>query len=120
MLPTDKLKTLSQLQAQIVPTKRDALIALNGSDTVVDTSSAFRKDGQVESQTAVSRDVETGAVISTKQINWTYYEKEKGCPVDVITIVETDAKGIEVVRQAFKHYPDGKQPELMEFKLEAK
>jgi hypothetical protein len=120
MLPTDKLKTLSQLQAQIVPTKRDALIALNGSDTVVDTSSAFRKDGQVESQTAVSRDVETSALISTKTITWTYYEKEKGYPVDVITIVETDSKGTEIKRLDVKHYPDGKQPELMEVKLEAK
>jgi len=113
MLPDLTTKTLAQLQAQLVPTKRAALIAINGSDRVSNVATISRKDGQVESQTETVRDVETGAVVSGRVITWTYYEKEKGCPVDTITIVEIDAVGKETSRKAIKHYPDGRQPEVI-------
>ena len=113
MLPDLKTKTLAQLQAQLVPTKRAALIAINGSDRVSSMATVSRKDGQVESQTEAVRDVETDALILTRTITWTYYEKEKGAPVDTIMIVETDSAGKETSRKAIKHYPDGRQPEVI-------
>jgi hypothetical protein len=102
--------TLTQLRTQIAPTKRDALILLNGgSDRVSDAPViTWRKNGQVESQTIVIRDIE-GALISTTATNWTYYDKEPGAPVDTITIVEKDAKDIESAWSLIKHFLD-KQP----------
>lgn len=110
-----KAMTLTQLRAEIVPTKRDALISLNGSDKISDAPvCAYRKDGQIESQSETVRDVETGALISTKTIAWTYYDNEPGAPVDEITIVETDERGAELKRKVIKHYTDGRQPEVKE------
>ena len=108
MLPDAKSKTITQLRAELIPTKRDALIQLNGgSDKVSDSSSKYRKDGQIESQIEELRDIETDELISTKTITYTYYEKEPGCPVDAITI-DTDGK-----KKVIKHYPDGRQPEVV-------
>lgn len=113
-MPIDdaKNKTLAQLRAQLVPDKRAALIQLNGgSETIVDSPVCkYSKDGQIESQVETIRDVETGALVSTKTITWTYYDKEPGAPVDMIAIIEADAKGKEIGRKVIKHYADGRQP----------
>ena len=112
VLPIDKTKTLAELQAQIIPTKRAALIMLNGSDKVSDVPVCkYRKDGQIESQVETTRDVETGVLISTRSTAWTYYKDEPGAPVDTITITETVGK--TVTKKIIKHYPDGKQPEVL-------
>jgi hypothetical protein len=113
MLPDPKSQTLTQLRAQLAPTKRDALIALNGGDKISASVVTFRKDGQAESQVETIRDVETNALMSTMTTAWTYYEKEKGVPVDTITIIETDASGKEIGRKAIKHYTDGRQPQVV-------
>jgi hypothetical protein len=106
-----KAMTLTQLQTAIVPTKRDALISINGSDKISAASiRTYAKDGQITSQTDVDRDVETDAVVSGRQITWTYYPE--GC-VDTITIIETDAAGKETSRKVIKHYTDGRQPEVL-------
>ena len=99
-------QTITQLRAVIVPTKRDALISLNGgSDRVTDEPiRVYRKDGQIQSQVETVRDVETNAVILTKTITWTYYPKGE---VDLITIVENGKKKI------IKHFVDGRQPEVL-------
>ena len=107
MLSDFKTKTLTELRAELVPTKRDALIQINGGDTTSDSSSKYRKDGQIELRTEETRDVETDELISTKKITYTYYEKEPGCPVDEITI-DTDGN-----KKVIKHYPDGRQPEVL-------
>ena len=108
MLPDAKSKTITQLRAELIPTKRDALIRINGgSDKMSDTTSKYRKDGQIESQIEELRDIETDELISTKEITYTYYEKEPGCPVDTITI-DIDGK-----KKVIKHYPDGRQPEVL-------
>lgn len=114
VLPIDdpKLKTLTQLRAQLIPDKRAALVQLNGGSDKVASPPAmvYRKDGQIESQVETVRDIETGVLISTKTITWTYYEKEPGAPVDTITITEKDAAGKETGWQLLKHFPDGRQP----------
>ena len=111
MLPDTINKTLAQLQTQLIPTKRAALIAINGSDKINDpVVTTVRKDGQMETQTTVTKDVETGVIMSIKQITWTYYDNEKGCPVDTITI--TDTVGKFITTKTIKHYTDGRQPEM--------
>ena len=104
-------KTLTQLRAELVPSKRDALIAINsGSDKVFDAPArTYRKDGQIERQADAVRDVETGALISTRVITWSYYDTGE---VDEITTIETDAKGKETLRRTVKHFLDGTQPEV--------
>jgi hypothetical protein len=111
MLPDTINKTLAQLQAQLIPTKRAALIAINGSDKTSYFTVTNRKDGQIESKMTVRKDIESGEIMSTEIITWTYYENEKGCPVDTITI--TDTVGKLVTTKVIKHYVDGKQPEVI-------
>ena len=114
MLPDAKSKTITQLRAELIPTKRDALIQINGSDKVPGKSvKKYRKDGQIELQSDEICDIETDEVISTREITWTYYEKEPGAPVDEITIVEKDDRDKEISRKTIKHYPDGRQPEVV-------
>lgn len=104
-------QTVTQLKAAITAdmTKRDLLIMANGGRDKIATEPvrAYRKDGQIASQTEVIKDVETNAVILTKTITWTYYPKGE---VDEITIVETDSKGER--RKTIKHFTDGRQPEV--------
>ena len=110
MLPDPKTQTLTTLRAQLLPTKRDALIQLNGgSDKFSTVTATSRKDGLQETQVETIRDVETGALVSTKTITWAYYAKE-GC-VDTITIVETDAGGRETSWALVKHFLD-RQPKM--------
>lgn len=78
-----------------------------------DPITVTRKDGQAESQVTTIRDTETGAIVSTRSISWTYYENEPGRPVDTITLVEKDAAGKETAHKVIKHYPDGRQPEVV-------
>lgn len=112
MLPNLKSLTLTQLRAQITPTKRDALIAINaGIDAAADDPiRTYCKDGQIESQSITFRDVETGVVIINKMITWTYYKTGE---VNSITIVETDGALNEVSRMIIKHFEDGRQPEVL-------
>ena len=122
-MPTLSTMTLAELQAstkaQIITSIRDYLTAnytrrqliqlLRDRDTEWDTPTmTYRKDGQIERQTETIRDVETGALISTKTITWTYYETGE---VDEIIISETDADGKKLSQKKIKHYKDGKQPE---------
>lgn len=104
-------QTVTQLKAVVTAdmTKRDLLIMANGgSDKIADEPvRTYRKDGQIESQSEVIRDVETNAVILTKTITWTYYPKGE---VDTITIIENGKKKI------IKHYLD-RQPTVTEVKL---
>jgi hypothetical protein len=110
-----KTLNLNQLRSQLIPTMRDALIQLNdGSDKISDAPIyKYRKDGQIESQIESIRDIETGNIVSTKEIRWTYYDDESIAPVDTITITETDSLGEETSRKQIKHYKDKKQPEII-------
>ena len=93
-------------------TDRELLVmANNGSETNNDAPEmSIREDKQIESQVETIRDVEGGEVILTRETSWTYYEDEKGAPVDTITIIETDAEGNETRHDVIKHYTDGRQP----------
>jgi len=108
-----RTKSLTQLKADYVRdmTKRDLLVlANNGSEQIYDIPvCTYRRDGQIASQSETVRDVETGVIIATKTIAWTYYKTGE---VDTITIAETNADGKETGRKVIKHYTDGRQPEM--------
>lgn len=101
-------KTLTQLKSTLLAgmSKRDLLILANGSDRIVDDPiRSYREDGQIEFQTETARDVETGEVVYSKVITWSYYETGE---VDEITILEQGNKKV------IKHFLDGRQPEVTE------
>ncbi len=68
-----------------------------------------RPDKQPASQTEVTRDT-LGARVGGRVTTWTYFENEKGKPVDTITISERDATDKETVRRVIKHSASGGQP----------
>ena len=111
----EQLRTMPLAQLKIDctndMTKRDLLVLANGgSELIYDIPvCTYRRDGQIESQSETVRDVETGVIIATKTIAWTYYKTGE---VDTITVVETNADGKETSRNAIKHYTDGRQPEM--------
>jgi hypothetical protein len=108
-IPIDDLQkqTVEQIKTAVTAgmTKRDLLIMANGGMNKIFTVPVrtYRKDGQIESQSEVIKDVETNALILTKTITWTYYKTGE---VDKITINENG--NIKVI----KHYTDGRQPEV--------
>jgi hypothetical protein len=104
-------QTVTQLKTAVTAgmTKRDLLIIANGSDTIsTEPTRTYRKDGQIESQSEVIKDVETNAVILTKIITWSYYETGE---VDEIAITENGKKKV------IKHYLDSRQPTVTEVNL---
>lgn len=83
-------------------TKRQIIAFLIDADVVADPPArTYRTDGQIESETNTDRDAETGALISTRQVRWSYYPTGE---VDTITITEG-----ETVRTV-KHYLNGQPP----------
>ena len=83
-------------------TKRQLITFLLDAETVADPPvRSYGTDGQIESETVTERDAETAAVITTRQIHWSYYPTGE---VDTITITEGDAL------RTIKHYLDGQQP----------
>ena len=112
-----RTKTKTQLKEIVAgkKTKRDFLIEIVGSETIMDEPERkYREDNQIESQQIVYRDIETGAITGGQQTTWTYYDKEKGAPVDTITIQELNAKLKPILTKTIKHYTDGKQPDVSE------
>lgn len=116
--------TLQQLRAstkaQIIASIRDYLTAnytrrqliqfLRDRETEWDEPiRTYRTDGQIESQIEVERDEETGEIVSSKSITWSYYSTGE---VNVILIIVYDATGIEIKRKRIKHFKDGRQPEV--------
>lgn len=83
-------------------TKRQVIAFLLDADIVPDAPArTYGKDGQIESETDVDRDAETGTIIARRTVSWTYYPTGE---VDTITI--TEGAAVRIV----KHYLDGRQP----------
>ena len=103
--PTLQDKTITELKEIVTAdlTKLDLLIQIAGSETLSDEPvRTYRKDGQIESQSEVYRDVETNKIVSTKQMTWTYYKTGE---VDEIAITENGKT------KTIKHFLD-RQPEV--------
>lgn len=99
---TNKLDNFSK--KQIIVWLFENVIEIADKPTTV-----VRPDGQLTSQSEIIRDVETGALVTTKTITWTYYATGE---VDTITIVVTNSVGTEMSRTVIKHYKDGRQPKI--------
>lgn len=113
-IETLQSKTVIQLKADLTAdlTKRDLLILANGSDKLFDEPvRIYGKGNQILSETQIIRDVETNALISTKEITWTYYPTGE---VDEITILEFNSKGEVILAKTIKHFTDGRQPAVEE------
>ncbi|HEX8992908.1 MAG TPA: hypothetical protein VF784_14605, partial [Anaerolineales bacterium] len=83
-------------------TKRQIIAFLIDADVVADPPArSFRPDGQIESEIDTTRDPETGALIATKQVLWSYYPTGE---VDTITI--NDGTSLRTI----KHYLSGQPP----------
>ena len=95
-------------------TKRQIIIwLLDEVDRITDNPvRVHRPDGQIESQTDVERDTETGAKTGSRVVTWTYYPTGE---VDEITITNKDAADKTIGKpKVIKHFTDGRQPEVTE------
>jgi hypothetical protein len=71
----------------------------------------YRADGQIESETIVTRDTETNMQVNKREMTWTYYATGE---VNVITIKQYDSNNVLLHTKAIKHYKDGRQPTVTE------
>ena len=75
------------------------------SDPVI----TYFPDGQIETQTEIETDCETGTQISKKVITYSYYNSGE---INKIVIQTLDENNIEKKVKTIKHYKDGRQPEV--------
>jgi len=116
--------TLPELQAmtkaQITTAVKDYLIATytrkqliagivgQEQSTEIVTRQHFA-DGQIDKTVVVTKDIETGTVLSKVVTNWTYYDTPKREVHKIITRYLDPVDG-ELGRITRTHYRDGRQP----------
>ena len=93
---SNKLAAMTKRQIVFFLLDRDEQNRTVNDDPIV----TCRKDGQIESQTEIERDVETGAKTGSRVITWTYFP---GGNVDTITISQRDAADKEIARKVIRH-----------------
>ena len=71
----------------------------------------YRADGQIASETIVTKDPETNLQVSKRVVTWTYYATGE---VDIITIKQYDNNDALLRTKTIKHYKDGRQPTVTE------
>lgn len=71
----------------------------------------YRADGQIASETIVTKDTETNLQVSRRETLWSYYATGE---VNVITIKQYDSNDALIRTKAIKHYIDGRQPTVTE------
>ena len=71
----------------------------------------YRADGQITSETIVTKDTGTNLQVSKREVTWTYYATGE---VNVITIKQYDGANNLLHTKAIKHYKDGRQPTVTE------
>jgi len=102
-----KLSTLTQEQLKEVDRSIDALKARVTEKLVASTDG---KNGQILRQFETIDS--TGKKVGARKIEWTYYPGQEGKrPVDVITIMEMDAKDAVLSVKRVKHFLDERQPQ---------
>jgi hypothetical protein len=93
-------------------TKRQLILWLMDIEVMDDEPiRTYRADGQIESETIVTRDTEANLQVSRRETLWSYYPTGE---VDVITIKQYDSNDALIRTKAIKHYTDGKQPTVTE------
>jgi hypothetical protein len=93
-------------------TKRQLILWLMDIEVMDDEPiRTYIADGQIESETIVTRDTEANLQVSRRETLWSYYPTGE---VDVITIKQYDSNDALIRTKAIKHYTDGKQPTVTE------
>lgn len=93
-------------------TKRQLILWLMDMDVIsIEPVRTYRPDGQIASETIVTKDTETNLQVSKRAVTWTYYATGE---VNVITIKQYDANNALLHTKAIKHYIDGRQPTVTE------
>lgn len=93
-------------------TKRQLILWLMDIEIMDDEPiRTYRADGQIKSETIVTRDTETNMQVNKREMTWTYYATGE---VHVITIKQYDGNNVLLRTKAIKHYKDGRQPTVTE------
>ena len=93
-------------------TKRQLILWLMDIEVMDDEPvRTYRADGQISSETIVTKDTETNLQVNKRVVTWTYYATGE---VNVITIKQYDANNVLLHTKAIKHYKDGRQPTVTE------
>ena len=93
-------------------TKRQLILWLMDIEALDDEPvRTYQADGQITSETIVTRDTETNAQVNKRIVTWTYYATGE---VDTITIKVYDGSNALLRTKAIKHYTDGRQPTVTE------
>jgi len=92
-------------------TKKEIIRFLRDKNSDTEWSSpicTYFPDGQIESQTEIETDDETGLQVSKKIITFSYYNTGE---INKIITQILDENNVEKKRRTIKHYRDGKDPE---------
>jgi len=93
-------------------TKRQLILWLMDIEVMDDEPvRTYRADGQISSETLVTKDTETNLQVSKHVTTWSYYATVE---VNVITTKTYDGANNLVHTKAIKHYKDGRQPTVTE------
>ena len=93
-------------------TKRQLILWLMDIEVMNDEPvRTYRADGQITSETIVTRDTETNTQVNKRETTWTYYATGE---VNLITIKQYDSNDVLLHTKAIKHYKDGRQPTVTE------
>ena len=92
--------------------KRQLILWLmDAEELTLEPVRTFRADGQIESETVISTDMESGGQVRKTVTTWSYYPTGE---VDTITQAEYTGKDALKQRRNIKHYKDGRQPTVTE------
>lgn len=93
-------------------TKRQLILWLMDIEVMDDEPvRTYREDGQITSETTVTKDTETNLQVSKREVSWTYYATGE---VNEITIKVYDGSNNLIRTKVIKHYTDGRQPTVTE------
>ena len=93
-------------------TKRQLILWLMDIEALDDEPvRTYQADGQITSETIVTRDTETNAQVNKRETTWTYYATGE---VNVITIKVYDGANNLLRTKSIKHFTDGRQPTVTE------
>jgi len=109
-----KAKIIERLSTWLTKnmTKRQLILWLMDIEVVEDTPvRTYREDGQITSETTVTKDTETNQQVNKREVSWTYYATGE---VNVITIKTYNGNNVLLHTKAIKHYKDGRQPTVTE------
>jgi len=109
-----KAQIISRLSTWLTKnmTKRQLILWLMDIEVMDDEPiRTYREDGQITSETTVTKDTETNLQVSKREVSWTYYATGE---VNVITIKQYDGVNNLLRTKAIKHYKDGRQPTVTE------